>query len=114
MELFGQIIVYIMMAFLLLGAGAYIFKPGSPLGEEFREGLASIGPIFIPVGGMMSIIPFLADGIDKWIAPVYRWMHSDAAVAVSSFIPPADQAPTSCRTRSPEVTTRGSWPSRSR
>ncbi|MDJ0028088.1 ethanolamine utilization protein EutH [Gordonia sp. CNJ-863] len=90
MELFGQIIIYIMMAFLLLGAGAYIFKPGSPLGEEFREGLMSIGPIFIPVGGMMAIIPFLADAIDKWIAPAYRWMHSDASIAVSSFIP-ADQ-----------------------
>ncbi|KAF0967627.1 MULTISPECIES: hypothetical protein [Gordonia] len=34
MELFGQIIVYIMMAFLLLGAGAYIFKPGSPLARN--------------------------------------------------------------------------------
>ncbi|MCZ0915046.1 ethanolamine utilization protein EutH [Gordonia amicalis] len=90
MELFGQIIIYIMMAFLLLGAGAYIFKPGSPLGEEFREGIMSIGAIFLPVGGMMSIIPFLADGIDKWIGPVYRWMHSDASIAVSSFIP-ADQ-----------------------
>ncbi|MEO9326378.1 ethanolamine utilization protein EutH [Gordonia aurantiaca] len=90
MELFGQIIIYIMMAFMLLGAGAYIVKPGSPLAEEFREGIMSIGAIFLPVGGMMGIIPFLADGIEKWIAPVYRWMHSDPSIAVSSFIP-ADQ-----------------------
>lgn len=87
MELVGQVIIYIMMAFLLLGAGAYLVRPNSALAQEFREGLLAIGHIFIPVAGMMSIIPILADGINKFVAPIYSWVHSDASIAVSTFIP---------------------------
>ncbi|UYP19546.1 ethanolamine utilization protein EutH [Rhodococcus sp. Z13] len=90
MELFGQIIIYIMMGFLLAGAAAYIVRPSSPLADEFKEGILAIGHIFIPVGGMMAIIPLLVDWIDKLVAPIYTWVHSDASIAVASFIP-ADQ-----------------------
>mgnify|MGYP001067891550 CR=1 FL=1 len=87
MELVGQIIIWVMMGFLALGAGAYIVRPESPLAVEFREGIAVIGQIFIPVAGMMGIIPLLVPAIGNTIGPIYRALHSDAAIAVSTFLP---------------------------
>lgn len=87
MELVGQIIVWIMMGFMVLGAGAYIVRPESPLAGEFRDGIYTIGQIFIPVAGMMGIIPLLVPMIDKFIGPIYEWLHSDPAIAVSTFLP---------------------------
>lgn len=87
MELVGQIIIWTMMGFMMLGAGAYILRPDSGLSNEFREGIQTIGHIFIPVAGMMGIIPLLVPAIDKTIGPIYRWMHSDPAIAVSTFLP---------------------------
>ncbi|MGE2715751.1 ethanolamine utilization protein EutH [Mycolicibacterium litorale] len=87
MELVGQVIIWVMMGFMVLGAGAYILRPGSPLAGEFRDGIGTIGQIFIPVAGMMGIIPLLVPAIEKTIGPIYRWLHSDPAIAVSTFLP---------------------------
>lgn len=87
MELVGQIIIWIMMGFMVLGAGAYILRPESPLAGEFRDGIYTIGQLFIPVAGMMGIIPLLVPMIDKFVGPVYEWLHSDPAIAISTFLP---------------------------
>ncbi|OMC05253.1 ethanolamine utilization protein EutH [Mycobacterium sp. NS-7484] len=87
MELVGQVIVWIMMGFMALGAGAYLLRPDSPLAGEFRDGIFTIGQIFIPVAGMMGIIPLLVPAIDKTVGPIYEWLHSDPAIAVSTFLP---------------------------
>lgn len=87
MELFGEIIVYIMMASLLIGAGAHILNPSSKLGDEFKDGILMMGQIFIPIVGIMTLIPLLAPAINTVVAPIYSAMHSDAAIATSTFIP---------------------------
>lgn len=87
MEFLGEIIIYIMMLSLLIGAGAHMIRPTSPLGLEFREGIAMMGHIFIPIAGVMTLMPLLVPAIDTVVAPLYSAMHSDAAIAVSTFIP---------------------------
>lgn len=87
MEFVGQIIIWIMMVFLLIGAAAYIFRPESPFAVEFKEGFLAMGHLIIPVGGMMAIIPVVVPLIESVIAPVYLWMHSDPGIAVSTFLP---------------------------
>lgn len=87
MELLGQVIIWIMMAFLLVGAFAYMFVPKSGYAVEFKEGIMTMGHIFIPVAGMMGIIPLLVPLIEKTVAPVYLWMHSDPSIAVSTLLP---------------------------
>lgn len=86
MEVVGQVVIYIMMAFVLIGAGAYIAKPSSGIGKEFKEGILSIGHIFLPVGGVMVLIPVLVEVINRTAAPVYAWMHADPAMAAGTFI----------------------------
>lgn len=86
MELVGQIVIYIMMAFVLIGAGAYIARPTSGIGREFKEGILSIGHIFLPVGGVMVLVPVLVEIINRTAAPLYAWMHADPALAAGTFI----------------------------
>ena len=39
MELFGQIVVYIIMVCAIVGCFASVFKEESPLGKEFLAGI---------------------------------------------------------------------------
>lgn len=87
MELLGQIIIWIMMAFLLIGAFAYMFIPNSGYATEFKEGIFTMGHIFIPVAGMMGIIPLLVPLIEATVGPLYLWLHSDPSIAISTFLP---------------------------
>jgi ethanolamine transporter len=87
MEFLGEVIIYIMMISLLIGAGAHIVRPSSQLGLEFKEGILMMGHIFIPIAGIMTLIPVIVPAINTVVAPVYSAMHSDAAIATSTFIP---------------------------
>ncbi|GAA1359537.1 ethanolamine utilization protein EutH [Arthrobacter rhombi] len=86
MELIGQVIIYIMMAFLLIGAVSSMFDSEQGFGREFKEGIYAIGPIFLPVAGIMTLIPILSDLIEKYIAPIYAWVHADASLAATTLI----------------------------
>lgn len=86
MEVVGQVIIYIIMLFVLIGAGAYIAKPTSELGQEFKEGILSIGHIFLPVAGVMVLVPLLVKLVNATAAPIYGWFHADPALAAGTFI----------------------------
>lgn len=86
MEIISQIIIYIMMAFLIIGAVSAIFNDESGFGKEFKEGIYSIGPIFLPVGGIMVLVPVLSELITQFVAPVYAWFHADPALAATTLI----------------------------
>ncbi|MFD5663008.1 ethanolamine utilization protein EutH [Streptomyces hirsutus] len=77
----GNWIVYLIMAFVVLGAIAAIRDPERGVGKEFIEGLHTIGPIFIPVAGVMATIPYLARFIENVIGPALRATGADPAVA---------------------------------
>ena len=71
MEMIGTVIIYIIMACAVLGAFAYIRNPESGLGKEFQEGLYSIGPIFVPVAGIMAAIPYLSEFVSAVVGPLF-------------------------------------------
>ena len=64
MALIGNIVIYIMMAFVLIGAFALVFRGDRGIGREFKEGLYSIGPLMIGkvVAGILAMV------IAVWIA----------------------------------------------
>ncbi|MHC5557896.1 ethanolamine utilization protein EutH [Kocuria sp. U4B] len=86
MDVIGQVIIYIMMGFLLIGAVCAIINDDKGFGKEFKEGIYSIGPIFLPVAGIMVFIPVLSQLITTYLAPVYAWMHADPALAATTLI----------------------------
>ena len=86
MELFGQIVVWIIMACALVGCFASIIKEGSELGNQFLEGINSIGSIFLPVGGIMAAAPFLTAFVKSVFGPLYALVGADPAMAATTFI----------------------------
>jgi len=86
MELIGTVVIYIIMACAVAGAFAYIRDPESGLGGEFREGLHAIGPIFIPVAGIMAAIPYLSQIISGGVGPLFGMVGADPAIAATTII----------------------------
>ncbi len=86
MENIGTYIIYLIMACAVAGAVASIVDAESALGKEFTAGLHSIGPIFIPVAGIMASIPYISSFIATFIAPLFQWMGADPGIAGPIFI----------------------------
>ncbi|WP_212631899.1 ethanolamine utilization protein EutH [Pseudomonas sp. KB-10] len=86
MENIGTYVVYVIMVCAVIGAIASIFDAESELGREFTAGLHSIGPIFIPVAGIMASIPFISSFISQFIGPIFTAMGADPGIAGAIFI----------------------------
>ncbi len=82
----GTIVLWIVMGCAVLGALAAIRDPNRGLGREFMQGLESIGPIFLPVAGIMASIPFLMMGIKGLFGPIFGLVGADPAMAATTFI----------------------------
>ncbi len=86
MSAIGDVIIYIIMICAVIGAFAYIRNEESELGQEFIEGLHSIGPIFIPVAGIMAAIPYLSAFVETVFGPLFATVGADPAIAATTFI----------------------------
>ena len=86
MEQIGTVIIYIIMACAVLGAFAYIFDSESGLGKEFQEGLYSIGPIFVPVAGIMAAIPYISQFVSAVVGPLFIMIGADPSIAATTII----------------------------
>lgn len=86
MDIIGKVVIGIIMVFVLVGAIAAIRDSEKGLGKEFTEGLRSIGPIFIPVAGIMASIPYLSRFIEWAVGPLFGVLGADPAMAATTFI----------------------------
>ncbi|MHC8351043.1 ethanolamine utilization protein EutH [Pseudomonas sp. RT4P38] len=86
MEHIGTYVIYIIMVCAVIGGLASIFNAESELAKEFNAGINSIGPIFLPVAGIMAAIPFISSFISQILAPIFLAMGADAGIAGPIFI----------------------------
>lgn len=86
MEQIGTYVIYVIMACALIGALAALRDDQSGLGKEFVEGLYSIGPIFLPVAGIMASIPYLSMFVKAVFGPLFAAIGADPAIAATTFI----------------------------
>lgn len=86
MEIIGNIVIYIIMACAVAGALASLRNDQEGLGKEFFEGLYTMGPIFVPVAGIMASIPYLSAAIEAAVGPLFELIGADAAIAATSII----------------------------
>ncbi len=86
MELIGTIVVYIIMACALVGCIASVVRPESELGQQFVVGIDSIGPVFLPVAGIMAAAPYLTAFVSTVFGPAYGLLGADPAMAATTFI----------------------------
>jgi len=86
MGIIGNIVIYIIMASAVIGAIAAIRNDEEGIGKEFIQGLYSIGPIFVPVAGIMASVPYLSQFISKVFGPAFGAIGADPAIAATTFI----------------------------
>lgn len=86
MAIIGDVVIYIIMAFVVWGAIAAMRNEREGMGKEFLTGLHSIGPIFIPVAGIMASIPYLSWFVEKVLGPIWDSVGADPGVAATTFI----------------------------
>jgi len=82
----GTYILYIIMICAVIGAFASIRDDQSELSQEFLSGIYSIGPIFLPVAGIMAATPYLAMFVETVFGPVFGAVGADPAIAATTFI----------------------------
>ncbi|MCG8471790.1 MAG: ethanolamine utilization protein EutH [Desulfobacterales bacterium] len=82
----GQIIIDIIMVCAVVGAISYLINDESPLGQEFIEGLHSIGPIFIPTAGILAASPYLSAFVRGVCGPMFGAIGADPAIAATTII----------------------------
>ena len=86
MEIISDTVIYIMMAFVLIGAVAAIRDDQGGIGKEFMQGLHSIGYLFIPVAGVMASLPYLSIFVEKVLGPIWSALGADPSMAATTFI----------------------------
>lgn len=86
MELVGNIVIWLMMAFVVIGAIGAIKNDESGIGKEFKEGIYSIGPIFLPVAGIMASVPYLAVFVQAITGHVFAFFGADPSMAAGALI----------------------------
>ena len=86
MAILGQVVIFIIVGFGIIGAIAAVRDDEHGMGKEWKEGLHSIGPIFIPVAGIMASIPYLSRFVEVVVGPLFNLVGASPAMAATSII----------------------------
>lgn len=86
MAIIGDLVIWVMMAFVVIGAIGAIRDDEHGVGKEFKEGIHSIGPIFLPVAGIMAAVPYLSLFIEAITGKVFEFVGADPAMAAGALI----------------------------
>lgn len=82
----NQIIIYILIGFIILGAFDKILGNKLGLGKKFDEGFMAMGSLAIAMLGMISIAPVLARFLEPFVTPVYRLIGADPSMFAGTFL----------------------------
>lgn len=82
----NEIIVYIMVGFMVLGAIDKIIGNKYGLGEKFDEGFMAMGSLAIAMVGVVSLAPVLAKVLKPVIVPVYTALGADPAMFATTLL----------------------------
>ncbi|ABR46501.1 Ethanolamine utilisation protein, EutH [Alkaliphilus metalliredigens QYMF] len=82
----NEIIVYIMVGFMVLGALDKIIGNKYGLGEKFDEGMIAMGSLAVAMVGVVSLAPVLATILEPMVVPVYTFLGADPAMFATTLL----------------------------
>lgn len=82
----NQIIVYIMVIFMVLGAIDKCIGYKFGLGQKFEDGFNAMGSLTISMVGVVSLAPVLAKILKPVIVPFYRALGADPAMFATTLL----------------------------
>lgn len=82
----NEIIVYIMVIFMIIGAIDKIIGNKFGYGEKFDEGFMAMGSLAIAMVGVVSLAPVLANILSPIIVPIYSALGADPAMFATTLL----------------------------
>ncbi|GAA0687118.1 MULTISPECIES: ethanolamine utilization protein EutH [Clostridium] len=82
----NEIIIYIMVIFMALGAIDKCIGNKFGLGEKFEEGIMAMGSLALAMVGVISLAPVLADILKPVIVPLFNLLGADPAMFAGSLL----------------------------
>ena len=82
----NEIIVYLMVAFMVLGAADRIIGNRFGLGEKFEEGVTAMGSLALAMIGIICLAPVLADVLRPVVVPFYQFLGADPAMFAGTIL----------------------------
>lgn len=82
----NEIIIYVMVLFLLIGAVDKCIGGKLGLSEQFEEGIMAMGALALSMAGIMVVAPLLADLLKPIIVPIYGLVGADPSIFATTFI----------------------------
>ncbi|MCM1991241.1 ethanolamine utilization protein EutH [Oceanirhabdus seepicola] len=82
----NEIIIYIMVIFMALGAIDKIIGNKFGLGEQFEEGIMAMGALAIAMVGVVSLAPVLANILKPVIVPLYTALGADPSMFATTLL----------------------------
>lgn len=81
-----QILIAVMAAFAVLGAGDRIFGNRLGLGQEFENGILAMGSLALAMVGIVCLAPVLAEVLKPVVVPVYQFLGADPAMFAGTIL----------------------------
>ena len=82
----NEIIIYLMVLFMVLGAIDRIIGNKFGLGEKFEEGIMAMGSLALAMIGIICLAPVLADLLRPVVVPVYAFFGADPAMFAGTIL----------------------------
>ncbi|MGL5379458.1 ethanolamine utilization protein EutH [Clostridium sp.] len=82
----NEIIIYIMVIFMALGAIDKIIGNKFGLGEKFEEGIMAMGSLALAMVGVISLAPVLAVILKPVVVPLFNMLGADPAMFAGSLL----------------------------
>ena len=82
----NEIIVYLMVIFMVLGAADRIVGNRFGLGEKFEEGITAMGSLALAMIGIICLAPVLADVLRPVVVPFYQFLGADPAMFAGTIL----------------------------
>lgn len=81
-----EILIDIMAAFAILGAIDRILGNKLGLGQEFENGVLTMGSLALAMVGIIVLAPVLANVLQPVVVPVYRFLGADPAMFAGTIL----------------------------
>lgn len=82
----NEIIMYIMVIFMVIGAVDKCLGNKFGYGEQFEEGFMAMGSLALAMVGVVSLAPVLANILRPIISPVYEMLGADPAMFATTLL----------------------------
>lgn len=82
----NEIIIYIMVIFMALGAIDRIIGNRFGLGEKFEEGIIAMGSLALSMIGIITLAPVLANLLRPVVVPLFNLVGADPAVFAGTIL----------------------------